>query len=40
MNLFRVKRKGKLKIFLFQIKQIGPMVISQIISIRKSIGRQ
>ena len=38
MNLFRVKRKGKLKIFLFHIRQVGKMVITKIIIICASIG--
>ena len=40
MNSFRVKRKGKLKIFLFHIRQIGNMMITKIIIICASIGSQ
>ena len=40
MNSFRVKWKGKFKIFLFHIRQVGQMVTSQIINIRTNIKRQ
>lgn len=40
VNSFRVKLKEKLKFFLFQIKQVGQMVISKIITICATIERQ
>lgn len=39
VDSFRVKLKGKLKFFLFQIKQVGQMVISKIITICATIEK-